>query len=253
MRTNVVTEGVQVPEAVSQARSTDVPPVRRVLVIVPAYNEEESIVATIEELKAVAPAFDYLVVNDGSRDATRALCQQHGYRMLDLPANVGLTYGFQAGLKFAQRHGYDAAIQFDADGQHRPEYIASLVAEMDRSGADIVIGSRFVTRKKPRSARMIGSRLIALMLRMTTGARIADPTSGMRLYRSTVFDPFCRFIDFGPEPDSLAYLIHHGARVEECQVEMRERAAGESYLTISRSVEYMLRTCVSILFVQWFR
>lgn len=225
----------------------------RVLAIIPAYNEEESIVTTVEELRATAPHIDFIVVNDGSRDATAELCRSHGYPMLDLPANVGLTYGFQAGMKYARRHGYDAAIQFDADGQHRPDFIEQLVREMERTGADIVIGSRFVTEKKPLSARMVGSRLIAAMTRLTTGVKLTDPTSGMRLYRATMFDAFCDHIDFGPEPDSIAYLIHRGASVVECQTAMRERAAGESYLNITRSIEYMLRTCVSILFVQWFR
>lgn len=225
----------------------------RVLVIIPAYNEEESVVGTVDELRRVAPEYDYIVINDGSRDATRELCKKHDFNLLDLPANVGLTYGFQAGMKYAQRMGYDAAIQFDADGQHRPEYIKTLVDEMERTGADIVIGSRFVTEKKSHSARMIGSRLISAITRLTTGATIKDPTSGMRLYRSSVFAPFCRFNDFGPEPDSIAYLIHKGAKVIECQVEMRNRMAGESYLNITRSIEYMLRTCASILFVQWFR
>lgn len=236
-----------------QQADTQVRQAPRVLAIIPAYNEEESIVSTVEELKATVPTIDFIVVNDGSRDRTPELCRTHGYPMLDLPANLGLTYGFQAGIAYAQRRGYDAAIQFDADGQHRPEYIPLLVDTMVRTGADIVVGSRFVEHKKPHTARMIGSRLIAGITRLTTGARIADPTSGMRLYRSTMFDAFCTHIDFGPEPDSIAYLIHHGARLEECQVEMREREAGQSYLTISRSIEYMLRTCVSILFVQWFR
>lgn len=225
----------------------------KTLVIIPAYNEEDSIVGTVEELMRVAPQYDYVVINDGSKDGTRRICREHGFRMLDLPANVGLTYGFQAGIKYALRMGYDAAIQFDADGQHRPEYIKTIVDEMERTEADIVIGSRFVTEKKSHSARMIGSRLISAITRFTTGAKIKDPTSGMRLYRSTVFQPFCRFNDFGPEPDSIAYLIHKGAKVVECQVEMRDRMAGESYLNLTRSIEYMLRTCASILFVQWFR
>ncbi|OUO21805.1 glycosyltransferase family 2 protein [Collinsella sp. An307] len=225
----------------------------KTLVIIPAYNEEDSIVGTVEELMRVAPQYDYVVINDGSKDGTRCICREHGFRMLDLPANVGLTYGFQAGIKYALRMGYDAAIQFDADGQHRPEYIKTLVDEMERTEADIVIGSRFVTEKKSHSARMIGSCLISAITRFTTGAKIKDPTSGMRLYRSTVFQSFCRFNDFGPEPDSIAYLIHKGAKVVECQVEMRDRMAGESYLNLTRSIEYMLRTCASILFVQWFR
>ncbi len=224
-----------------------------VLVIIPAYNEEESIVSTVEELQRDAPGLDFLVVNDGSSDGTRDLCRARGYTLLDLPVNLGLTCGFQAGCQYAVTHGYDAAIQFDADGQHEPRYIAPMIACMEREEADIVIGSRFVSEKKSFSARMIGSRLISGMIRLTTGARIADPTSGMRLFNRRALEAFASKNDFGPEPDSVAYLIRKGAKAAEVQVEMRERVAGESYLNLTRSAQYMLRTCVSILVVQWFR
>ena len=225
----------------------------KTLIIIPAYNEEASIESTIEELVSVVPEMDFLIVNDGSRDNTRNICLQHNYNMLDLPANVGLTGGFQAGVKYALRHGYDAAIQFDADGQHMPQYIQLMEQEMEQSKSDIVVGSRFVHEAKDHSARMIGSRLISFMIQLTAGVRLTDPTSGMRLYNRKALKFFDRMNDFGPEPDSLAYLIRHGLSVSEVQVYMRERTAGESYLNISRSVEYMLRTCVSILFIQWFR
>lgn len=225
----------------------------KTLIIIPAYNEEASIESTIEELVSVVPEMDFLIVNDGSRDNTRNICLQHSYNMLDLPANVGLTGGFQAGVKYALRHDYDAAIQFDADGQHMPQYIQLMEQEMEQSKSDIVIGSRFVHEAKDHSARMIGSRLISFMIQLTAGVRLTDPTSGMRLYNRKALKFFDRMNDFGPEPDSLAYLIRHGLSVSEVQVYMRERTAGESYLNISRSVEYMLRTCVSILFIQWFR
>ena len=205
------------------------------------------------DVKQIVPNLDFIIINDGSRDGTRDICLQHSYNMLDLPANVGLTGGFQAGVKYALRHGYDAAIQFDADGQHMPQYIELMEQEMEQSKSDIVIGSRFVHEAKDHSARMIGSRLISFMIRLTTGTRLTDPTSGMRLFNRKALEHFDRMNDFGPEPDSLAYLIRHGLSVSEVQVYMRERTAGESYLNISRSVEYMLRTCVSILFIQWFR
>lgn len=224
-----------------------------VLIIVPAYNEEESLVSTIDELSSVAPQFDFLVVNDGSKDNTRSICFQHNFRTLDLPANVGLTYGFQAGVKYALRHGYDAALQFDADGQHEAAYIAPMVDRMLESGDSIVIGSRFLSKKKDYSPRMIGSRLISFFIRLTTGTQLTDPTSGMRLFDKSVLTTFSRMSDFGPEPDSIAYLIRKGAHISEVQVEMRERIAGESYLNFVSSIKYMLRTCVSILFVQWFR
>lgn len=225
----------------------------RVLAIIPAYNEEASLAATVEELLAAQTGCDYLVVNDGSTDGTERICREHGFTHVTHPVNLGLTAAFQTGALWALDHGYDALVQFDADGQHMPAYLPALVAEMERTGADVIIGSRFVDEGKSFSLRMLGSRLIGALIRLTCGVRISDPTSGMRLYDRAAMEQFaCRF-DFGPEPDSLAYLMRHGARVREVQVEMRERAAGESYLSLGRSISYMARVCTSILFVQWFR
>lgn len=225
----------------------------KTLAIIPAYNEEGSILSTIKELVERAPGVDYVIVNDGSSDSTRSICLSNGLNFIDLPVNLGLSAGFQAGMKYALRNGYDCALQFDADGQHMPQYIPAMVAEMEKSDCDIVIGSRFVEEKKHASARMAGSSLIKGMIRLTTGKTIMDPTSGMRLYNRAMIERFVKERDFGPEPDTLACLIRHGARVSEVQAYMRDRTAGESYLNFSKSVAYMLRTCISILFVQWFR
>lgn len=225
----------------------------KVLAIVPAYNEEGSLPATIDELTRVAPDVGYLVVNDGSRDKTADLCRANGYNFVSHPTNLGLTAGVQTGMKYALRHGYDMAIQFDADGQHDPAYIDALVKKMETSGADIVIGSRFVTEEKPSSLRMLGSNLISAMIKATCGKKIMDPTSGMRLYNLRSIEMFATQGWVSPEPDTLACLIRKGFVVEEVQVSMRERSAGESYLNLSRSISYMLNTCTSILFSQWFR
>lgn len=225
----------------------------KLLVIIPAYNEQDCIVQTVTELQKTCPEYDYVVINDGSKDNTKKLCLEHGFNLIDLPVNIGLTGGFQTGMKYALRHGYDAAVQFDADGQHVPTYLKDLAAKMEETGADIVIGSRFVTEKKSKSMRMIGSRLICSIMKLTGGEAISDPTSGLRMYNRKMIEVFATKSDFGPEPDSIAYLMRKGAHVAEVQVEMRDRQAGESYLTFTRSIEYMMRTCVSILFVQWFR
>ena len=224
-----------------------------VLAIVPAYNEEDSLAATIEELQRVAPEIDYIVVNDGSRDGTLSLCKANGFNHVSHPTNLGLTAGVQTGMKYALRYDYDMAIQFDADGQHDPAYISALVAKMDDAKADIVVGSRFVTEKKPKSLRMLGSNLISGMIKLTTGARIKDPTSGMRLYNKRAIRLFATQDWTSPEPDTLACLMRKGYKVEEVQVSMRERMAGESYLNLTRSFSYMANTCMSILFLQWFR
>lgn len=226
---------------------------QRVLAIIPAYNEEDCIVGTVSELKDVAPDVDFVVVNDGSSDATASLCREHGFPLIDLPVNGGLAVGFQAGMKYAWRRGYDFAVQFDADGQHRPEHIAEMVSCAEDAGADIVIGSRFVSEKKERTARMMGSRLITGIIRLTTGKTLTDPTSGMRLFNREMIRAFSSDDWLNPEPETLAQLIRKGADVQEVQVRMRERQGGESYLNLSKSIAYMVRACVSILFIQWFR
>lgn len=225
----------------------------RVLAIIPAYNEEGSLQNTIEELKAVAPEVDFIVINDGSTDSTGGICRANGYPVLDLPVNGGLTVGFQTGMKYAARKGYSYAIQFDADGQHMPRYIDAMRKKMDETDADIVIGSRFVQFKKEHSARMFGSRIITFIVKMTTGKRVSDPTSGMRMFNRRMIELFAKDMSLNPEPETIAHLIRKGVMVEEVQVSMRDRTAGESYLNLTRSAAYMIRVCTSILFVQWFR
>ena len=222
------------------------------LVIIPAYNEEENIVRVVENLKNNYPMYDYVVINDGSSDDTARLCRRKGYELVDLPVNLGLAGAFQTGLKYAWRKGYDYAIQFDADGQHRAEYIAPMLEKV-QEGYDIGIGARFVTEKKPHSLRMIGSRLIAVATRLTTGKKVKDPTSGMRMFNKKMIAEFALNLNYGPEPDTISYLLKQGATIAEVQVEMDERIAGESYLNITKSIMYMLRMLMSILLIQNFR
>ena len=166
--------------------------------------------------------------------------------------NLGLAGGFQAGLRYAARYGYRYAIQIDGDGQHRPEYIRSMKEKMDE-GYDIVIGSRFVGEKKPFTMRMIGSRMIGFAIRLTTGKKIQDPTSGMRMFSRRMIEMFAEGLNFGPEPDTVSYLIRKGAKVAEVPVKMDERMGGVSYLTPLKSASYMIKMLVSILVIQGFR
>ncbi|MBR5521519.1 MAG: glycosyltransferase family 2 protein [Oscillospiraceae bacterium] len=225
----------------------------KVLVIIPAYNEQENISRVVDNLIENYPQFDYVVVNDGSRDDTAQICRQNGYNLIDLPVNLGLAGGFQAGLKYAYIKNYDAAIQFDADGQHLPQYIQPMIDEMDSKGVDIVIGSRFVTEKKPFSMRMFGSYLIAFAMQITTGKKLTDPTSGMRLFNKKMIKEFAMDANYTPEPDTISYLMKNGATVSEIQVEMAERIAGESYLNPVNAMKYMTKMGISIILIQWFR
>ena len=223
----------------------------KVLIIIPAYNEQDNIERVVDNLIENYPEYDYLVVNDGSKDKTPEICKKRGYNFLDMPINVGLTGGVQAGMMYAHKFGYDYAIQFDGDGQHDPKYIAKMIEAM--AECDICIGSRFVSEKKPKSLRMLGSNMIEAIIRLTTGKRIKDPTSGMRMFNRDAIRVMAETIDYGPEPDTIAHLIRSGAKVCEVQVEMHERVAGESYLNLKRSVKYMMHMFFSIIFIQWFR
>ena len=224
----------------------------KTLLIIPAYNEEGSLEATVSSVMSEAPWVNYLVVNDGSKDGTAAVCRRNNYPFLDLPVNLGLAGAFQAGMKYAYRHHYDCAIQFDADGQHLPEYIPLLEeAILDN---DIAIGSRFVDKKKPSSMRMLGSNLIEVAIKLTTGKTIKDPTSGMRAFNARMIEQRAKGLNLGPEPDTVSYLIKRAdAKVVEVPVEMAERTAGESYLNLGNSIKYMLRMTISILFMQVIR
>lgn len=224
----------------------------RLLVIIPAYNEQDSILNTVNGLRETCPQYDYLVVNDGSADRTAEICEINHIHMLNLPANLGLAGAVQAGMKYAYKNGYDAAVQFDADGQHLPQYLPLMMEKLE-AGCDIVIGSRFVEEKKPRTMRMLGSDLIALAIRLTTGQRVNDPTSGMRMFNRSMMKLFAYQLNIGPEPDTISYLIHNGAKVSEVQVQMQERTAGESYLNPIRSAGYMIEMGISILIFQHFR
>ncbi len=225
----------------------------KILIIIPAYNEELNIARVVDNLIKNYPQYDYIVINDGSRDSTAAICRRNGYQLIDLPINLGLSGAVQTGIRYAIKNGYDAAVQFDGDGQHRPEYIAALADKIQNESVQVAIGSRFVTEKKERSLRMLGSSILSMMIRLSTGKKIQDPTSGMRMFGKEVLYEFAYDMNYGPEPDTISYLIKQGVKVEEVQVAMDERTAGESYLNLARSIKYMIYMSFSIIFIQGFR
>ena len=225
----------------------------RVLIIIPAYNEEESICRVVNEIRENYSEYDYVVVNDGSKDNTVQVCIENGYNLLNLRINCGLTAAFQTGTKYAYKNGYDYAIQIDGDGQHQPKYIKDMVTCAEEKNADVVIGSRFVNQKKNHSMRMIGSRLITGLIKMTTGRRVSDPTSGMRLYNNRIIKAFSCKDSLRPEPDTISWLVKSGAKIEEIPVVMLDRQEGESYLNVTKSIKYMWKMCFSIAIVQQLR
>lgn len=220
----------------------------KVLIIIPAYNEAESIVSVVRKLEQENTGCDYIVVNDCSKDETANILATENIAHINLPVNLGLTGAVQTGYKYAFYHDYDAALQFDGDGQHLPEYIP-LMCEQLKEGNDIVIGSRFVDDKKHFSLRMLGSRIITLMIKITTGKTINDPTSGMRMINKVLIKDYAFELNRKPEPDTLAYQIKKGYKVKEVQVKMEERMAGSSiYTGFGNSIKYMLKVVITILF-----
>ena len=221
----------------------------KVLIIIPAYNEALNIEKTVKDVKNNTD-YDYIIINDCSKDNTKEICEKNNFNVLSLPINYGLTSGIQVGMKYAYKNNYDIAIQFDGDGQHQAKYLKDLVEQIESEKADIVIGSRFVDKKKPKSLRMLGSNLISSCIKITTGKRIKDTTSGMRAYSKKVIEEFVKNTSLTPEPDTLVYMIKRGMEVKEVQVEMSEREFGESYLKPIKSIEYMFNMLFSILFIR---
>lgn len=218
------------------------------LIIIPAFNEEENIVSLINEINNYG--YDYLVINDCSKDSTAFLLDANGYKHLDLPVNMGLAGVTQIGFKYAFDNDYDCCICVDGDGQHQPCYINNLIKEIE-NGYDYVIGSRFVDVKKPFTMRMLGSRILCFAIRIKTGKKVSDPTSGMRALGRNVISKFSKSMNFYAEPDALSFLLNKDLKVKEVQVEMKEREGGVSYFhNPLKSVYFMLAVLLSIFFAQ---
>ena len=225
----------------------------KVLIIIPAYNEEKNLKRVIDRLQQVCPQFDYMIVNDGSTDGTEQVCRQNQFRHISLPVNLGLSGAVRAGMRYASQKGYDMALQFDADGQHLPEYIQPMVDCMTQTNCDVVIASRYFGSRMPFRMRTVGAKMITAAIRLTTGRHLSDPTSGMRLYSRRVIEQFIKDENNAPEPDTLSYLIRLGADIREVKVEMDERTEGQSYLTPVNASKYMIHMMMSICVFQWFR
>lgn len=224
----------------------------KTLVVIPAYNEALNIEKTVHDLEVNAPEVDYVVINDGSKDNTLEVLKKNDFNYIDGFCNLGLFGAVQTGFKLAIKENYDVVIQFDGDGQHSAKYIAPLVKEIEK-GNNIVIGSRFVDEKKPFTARMMGSRLIAGAIKLMTGKTITDPTSGFRAYDRACIKDYASEMNNPPEPDTLVYMLRKQRKIKEIQIQMNDREFGESYLNLVNTIKYMSRMMVSIFLIQPFR
>lgn len=223
---------------------------KKLLIIVPAYNEEASLPGVILDLRKHIHHADVLVVNDGSRDATVRVARDMGVLVLDLPFNLGIGGAMQAGYQYAAQNGYDIAVQFDGDGQHVASEIEKLLRPLEAGAADLIIGSRFLEPGEYRASafRGVGIWIFSFVLTRILETAITDSTSGFRAANRKVIEFFSRmYPDDYPEVEALVLLHKMNLRMVEVPVAMRERTGGTSSITPVRSVYYMTKVLLAIL------
>ena len=224
----------------------------RVLVIVPAYNEAKNLPRVLRSLKEHAPEADVCVVDDGSTDDTADVARSHGVTVLRAPINLGIGGAMQTGYLWAARHGYDAAIQIDGDGQHDPAYIGAALEPLAEERADIVIGSRFIEKKeggfRSTAVRRLGIRYLCWLLFLTNRVRVTDPTSGFRVAGRRAIELYAKsYPSDYPEPEAIAVAQRSGLRVAEVPVRMDAREHGKSSINSLRALYYFVKVSLSIL------
>ena len=220
------------------------------LIIIPAYNEQESIKKTVEDIMEKAPHFDYIVINDCSTDKTKEICETEEFNVIHLPVNLGIGGAVQTGYLYAARNGYDIAVQVDGDGQHHPQFLSKMADYMEAEHADMVIGSRFIDKEGFQSsgARRVGIKYFTMLIKLLTGTKITDPTSGLRMVNREIIEFFAEeYPKDYPEPESVVAILRRKKKVLEIPVIMRERSGGVSSISMKKSVYYMIKVSLAIL------
>lgn len=220
------------------------------IIIIPAYNEEPNIGNVIEEINRNVSGFDIVVIDDGSIDSTAEIARDCGATVISLPYNLGIGAAMQTGYKYAHRNGYEIAIQFDGDGQHRADQIETLLKPLLEGRTDLVVGSRFLSHGKyPASwARLAGIKILSAVVSLISGSRVTDPTSGFRAANRRTIDFFSKYYpDDYPEPETLVLLKKAGFRIVEVPVLMRERQGGASSITPLRALYYMVKVLLAVM------
>ena len=221
------------------------------LIIIPAYNESVCIEKTVRDIQEKAPEFDYVIINDCSTDSTREICERNGFHVINLPVNLGIGGAVQTGYLYGYRNGYDLAVQVDGDGQHDPAFLGQMADCMKKENLDMVIGSRFIEKKGFQSSgmRRVGIHFFSWLIRALTGCRITDPTSGLRMVNRKVMREFAmNYPKDYPEPESVVAVLEKKGKVKEIPVIMRERAGGVSSISMKKSVYYMIKVSLAIVF-----
>lgn len=220
------------------------------LLIIPAYNEAENIEKVVNSIVQDYPQYDYIVVNDGSKDDTESICLKNGYQVLNLPINMGIGGAVQTGYCYARDNDYDIAVQIDGDGQHDVSFLADMIRLIEENKADVVIGSRFVEKEGFQSSQMrrIGINFLSNLAWILTGVRVKDITSGYRVINQKFIKIFAEdYPSDYPEPEAMVIAAVHRGNIVEYPVVMRERENGESSITLKKSVYYMIKVTLAML------
>lgn len=223
---------------------------KKILVIVPAYNEEESIKNVVESIQNQEVNVDVVVINDGSKDHTYKEASKTDAYVIDLPFNLGIGGAMQTGYLYAFKNKYDIAIQIDADGQHNSEYIKNLIQPILNEEADMVIGSRYLEKTQYKSTlfRRLGMIYFTAIIKLFTGNRVTDTTSGYRAVNRKVIKMFAReYPEDYPEVEVLVWLKKRRLKIKEISVEMNERTTGKSSITPFKSLYYMIKVTLGII------
>lgn len=222
----------------------------RVLIIIPAYNESESILSTIQQITRACPEYDYIIINDGSNDDTLDICYRNNLNVIPLPINLGIGGAVQTGYLYAFENNYDIAVQIDADGQHDPLFVPQLIQPIIEKKANMTIGSRFIKKEGFQSSvtRRIGINLLSNLIKLKTGQRIYDVTSGFRAVDRSIIQSFSKYYptDY-PEPETITSTALSNNIVMEIPVIMRERSAGKSSIQPLHSIYYIIKVSIAIL------
>lgn len=226
----------------------------RVLVAIPAHNEEATIADVVARVRAALPSCDLLVVDDGSRDATPSIVRREGVTLARHPCNLGYGRAIQTAIKYALRHDHDVLVTLDADGQHDPAQVPGLLETFTAASWDLAVGSRYVKTRSYAGVpvdRRLGMQTFSLTVKAFTGTRILDTTSGMKAFRRTVFAPLARwhFVDFHAE--ALVYLLRLGFAVGEHPIVVHERRHGTSMYSPISWLKYPAKTMLMSLVALW--
>ncbi len=220
------------------------------IAIVPAFNEEQSVVEQCYEIQKNTEGFDLIVINDCSTDETSKNCLDNDIKVINHSINLGIGGAVQTGYRYAAIGGYELAVQIDGDGQHDSSYLKDMCDAFEREKADMVIGSRFLMNEgyQSTSLRRIGIRYFSLLIKMLTGQTITDPTSGYRMIGSRLINEFAAdYPQDYPEPESIVRILRQGRKVVEVPVVMRDRRSGRSSIGFTASVYYVIKVTLAII------